>query len=156
MNDNANARISFITQNGYNKVLIFCQRIYFQDSEGEVGSDSNTLAYHTKNQTLQHSIPANNRDSSKHLHDSLMSSNAQHYRRRRNLYSHHHYQRIRLKSAPPTGGCFNFHNFNHPESMVVSGIASTPTHARDNEAISKNGSDRLPKVCKIPFCLRVI
>ena len=99
------------------------------------------MAYHQKNSVL-----TKDTDSGKLLHDSLMASNAQHYRRRRNLYSHHHYQRIRLKSAPPTGGGFNFHNFNHPESMVVSGIASTPTHARDNEATSKNDSNRLPKV----------
>ena len=114
------------------------------------------MAYHKKNQTQQHSIPANNSDSSKHLHDSLMASNAQHYRRRRNLYSHHHYQRIRLKSAPPTGGGFNFHNFNHPESMVVSGIASTPTHARDNEVTSKNDSNQLPKVYKYRYFFRYL
>jgi hypothetical protein len=59
----------------------------------------------------------------------VVSSHA--YRRRRTLHAHHHYQRVRLKSAPPTGGGF-LYNFNYQESMVVSGIGSTPTNQEDN------------------------
>ena len=58
----------------------------------------------------------------------VVSSHA--YRRRRNLHAHHHYQRVRLKSAPPTGGGF-LYNFNYHESMVVSGIGSSPNNQEE-------------------------
>ena len=97
-----------------------------QDSEGEGGSDINQRLYHgrvykhvinTPTKDLQHSTPSNT------------------YRRRRNLHSHHHYQRVRLKSAPPTGGGF-LYNFNYHESMVVSGIGSAaPNMSSENNSI---------------------
>ena len=76
--------------------------------------------------------------SSKHTNPDLekvATSNA--YRRQRNLHSHHHYQRIRLKSAPPTGGGF-LYNFNYHESMVVCGIGSNQTNPNNDDDASSS------------------
>ena len=66
------------------------------------------------------------------------------YRRRRNLHSHHHYQRVRLKSAPPTGGGF-LYNFSHHDAMVVSGIGATSPNM-NNETHPMKNNDNFPKV----------
>ena len=66
------------------------------------------------------------------------------YRRRRNLHSHHHYQRVRLKSAPPTGGGF-LYNFSHHDAMVVSGIGATSPNM-NNETLPMKNNDNFPKV----------
>ena len=96
-----------------------------QDSEGEVGSDSNQHLY--TGRVYKHVINTPNKD----LHHSTPSNT---YRRRRNLHSHHHYQRVRLKSAPPTGGGF-LYNFNYHDSMVVSGIgAATPNLSHEDHS----------------------
>ena len=106
--------------------MIFQKIISKQDSEGEVGSDSNQQLY--SGRLYKHVINTPSKDS-KHATPSST------YRRRRHLHSHHHYQRVRLKSAPPTGGGF-LYNFNYHDSMVVSGIGTTTSNVNnDNDSI---------------------
>ena len=106
-----------------------------QDSEGEGGSDINQRLY--QGRLYKHVINTPNKD----LHHSTPSNT---YRRRRNLHSHHHYQRVRLKSAPPTGGGF-LYNFSYHDSMVVSGIGST-TPNMNNENRTIKTADNFQKV----------
>ena len=102
-----------------------------QDSEGEGGSDSNQQLY--TGRVYKHVINTPNKD----LHHSTPSNT---YRRRRNLHSHHHYQRVRLKSAPPTGGGF-LYNFNYHDSMVVSGIGAAAPNMNDEDHSNKATND---------------
>ena len=113
-----------------------------QDSEGEGGSDSNQQLY--TGRVYKHVINTPNKD----LHHSTPSNT---YRRRRNLHSHHHYQRVRLKSAPPTGGGF-LYNFCHHDAMVVSGIGATSPNIV-NETHPMKNNNNFPKVRLLIFRL---
>ena len=101
----------------------------------------------------QHVVDADNRK-----HQKASSGYQTGYRRRRNLHSHHHYQRIRLKSAPPSAQ--GLHTFNYHESMVVSGIGSSTGTAADIGMATPTANGDAAKVngpgCMIFKTLRIM